>query len=171
MLSEEQTSFITKYQAWAESAARRLFWNPLAVLAQWADESGWGTSALVRVNNLGGIELPGGRGFAAYRDMPSFVAAYCQIMENDTPVLKQNPVPQDPKDVLATSDYNPNHPTYEDTISEIWNELKVNYPNLAVNFNRPQPTPQVSDLTKVIAEMQATIQQLQAEVAQLKMQG
>jgi hypothetical protein len=130
-LTQEEQSFVKKYLPWAESAARLLNWNPLAILAQWALETGWGASVLVASNNLAGIEAP--VGFRAYPNLAAFVRDYTTILLRDTPAL-QNPHNYDatPKEILSTSIYNSSDPLqqeqYADEVNAVFLMLASAYP-------------------------------------------
>lgn len=163
-LTQGQKDFVARYTPYAQIAAKRVFWNPLGFLAQWADETGWGTSPLVRSNNLGGIHS-GPNTYAAYPNLSAFADAAAQVMYRDSPALRQYPVPADPKDVLMGSSYNPNKPQYPDLISEIWNELKADYATLAVNYHKPTPPVPVEEL---VAQHNQLIQQMQSQLANLE---
>ena len=173
-LSAEQTSFVNTYAEYAKISARQVFWNPLACLADWALETGWGTAPLVKANNLAGMELANLRGFQAFPNLSAFASAYAKTLYADTPVLRQDIIPEDPAQVLNTSVYNSNvradQTAYAEKVSEIWNELKAEFPDLAVNFLRPVVHPPINEVPALISDMQTQIAKLQADIAELKAQ-
>ncbi len=82
--------FATAYLPAARTAAAALGIPASAILAQWALESGWGTSHLaIEHHNLGGIKkvssstggaYPADSGFAGYADVNGFTADYIRVL-------------------------------------------------------------------------------------------
>ena len=80
-------SFVATYRSLAGAASRALGGLAIgAILAQWAVETGWGSSALAGRHNLAGIRYYGATtggvpatnvgGFAGFRSLADFVTAY-----------------------------------------------------------------------------------------------
>lgn len=94
-MSTEVEAFLHRYGGEADTAARHTGVNRWTILAQWAVETGYGTSALaVNWHNLAGIRWYGqagtvqiggtkgkhGTGFAGYRTVDRFVTDYARVM-------------------------------------------------------------------------------------------
>lgn len=89
--------FWRAYHRYASGAFHRVNISPWVILAQWAHETGWGSSNLaVNHHNLAGIRwygrpgqdfhiggTPGkaGTGFAGFRSLDEFVDDYCYVMQ------------------------------------------------------------------------------------------
>ncbi len=83
--------FVDKYLPIAEQVQSRLGFNsPKLFLAQWALETGWGSSSLcTQYNNLAGINYNGVAcyrapgGFAGYQNLTNFVTGYLHVITLD----------------------------------------------------------------------------------------
>lgn len=93
-------AFVTAYYSYASNAFHRINVSPWVILAQWAVETGWGSSHLASLHNLAGIRWYGrpgqvaqvggdqhangspvvGTGFASYRSIGAFVDDYVHVL-------------------------------------------------------------------------------------------
>lgn len=80
-------AFVKAYKPYAVTASKKTSISYGVILAQWALESGWGTSTLaVKCHNLGGIRFYGHagttnrKGFACYPTYTAFTADYIHTM-------------------------------------------------------------------------------------------
>lgn len=84
-------TFQSTYQPQADALASATGLNPLTFLAQFANETGWGTSQLANHNNLAGItytDLTAGfgqnfGGFVAFGSLDTFVKCYLTVLSLD----------------------------------------------------------------------------------------
>jgi flagellum-specific peptidoglycan hydrolase FlgJ len=81
-------AFAARYKPAAVLASKATGVLPGVILAQWAHETGWGTSVLARkCDNMAGIRFYGHKGttnrggFACYRSMAGFVADYVHTLK------------------------------------------------------------------------------------------
>lgn len=88
--------FWRAYHRYASGAFHRLNISPWVILAQWAHETGWGSSTLAvdhhnlagirwygrpaQVEHVGGHEGKAGTGFAGYRDLDEFIDDYVYVL-------------------------------------------------------------------------------------------
>lgn len=83
--------WVERVQPYADRAAQATGLPARVILAQWALETGWGTSYLAtHDNNLGGIKYVGvpeqdysSGGFAGYRSLDRFVTDYIRVLNGD----------------------------------------------------------------------------------------
>jgi hypothetical protein len=86
--SSQQQTFVNQMLPYAQYAANQLGGgtNPgavQAILAQWADETGWGTSsAALDQNNFAGITNPNSQSYYSYSSIEDFVNAYVSTWKN-----------------------------------------------------------------------------------------
>lgn len=78
-LTSAQNAFLADYAGYAQLAAQQTGIPWETIIAQWADETGWGTStAFVAGHNFAGVS-PGGR-IATYPDVATGLAAYISTL-------------------------------------------------------------------------------------------
>lgn len=85
MMSEAHAAFFAKYAPYAVQCGAMLGVSGNVILAQWAFESGYGTShAALTKGNLAGINVPGGQGedYATYATPSDFADAYADVLSN-----------------------------------------------------------------------------------------
>jgi mannosyl-glycoprotein endo-beta-N-acetylglucosaminidase len=84
--SAQQQAFVTTYGPYANQAGSRLGIPGNLVLAQWAQESGWGTSGrAAAMGNMAGINYPGsttGTNYQSYGSPQAFTDSYVNTMSN-----------------------------------------------------------------------------------------
>ena len=114
-MTEEQ--FVARYTPYAERAAYQI--ESLTggsrpepslsnmILAQWALETGWGSSqAAEAANNLAGITGAHGQ-LAQYSSLDAFVTAYAYLMVADCPALREHAEIVSAVELFRDSDWNP----------------------------------------------------------------
>ena len=114
-MTEEQ--FVARYTPYAERAAYQI--ESLTggsqleaslsdmILAQWALETGWGSSqAAEAANNLAGITGAHGQ-LAQYPSLDAFVTAYAYLMVVDCPALREHAEIVSAVELFRDSDWNP----------------------------------------------------------------
>lgn len=79
----QQQQFVSQYGPYAAQAGAALNVNPVIILGQWANESGWGTSSAAGNNNLAGLS-PGGS-LASYESPQAFTSAYVSTIQSNFP--------------------------------------------------------------------------------------
>lgn len=94
-LSQAQQSFLDTYSAYAQLAETKTGVPWQTILAQWADETGWGQApAFANGFNFAGVS-PGGR-VAVYPDLMSGLAAYVATLTQPIYATVRNAAPQGP---------------------------------------------------------------------------
>ena len=140
--------FVDKYRTPAENAAAKLHWTTGGVLAQWALESGWGTSFYSqRGHNMAGVQNEYGQ-LILFPSIQAFVDAYVIDMRNDCPLLRHATelVNQEPLTVLGNSLYNSSIPgnqaIYASSIQKVYVEdIKPLMPTTQPEPSKPAPAP------------------------------
>lgn len=81
----QQSAFIAQMAPWAQAASSATGWNASLILAQWANETAWGT-AYSEPNNPGNIGVYSGGPHYSWSTMADGVAAYINYI-NTSPYL------------------------------------------------------------------------------------
>ncbi len=154
-MTEEQ--FVARFLPYAEEAAMAImgkaqavkFASPLpyTILAQWALETGWGSSPAAEVaNNLAGITGRHGQ-LARYESLSDFVGIYASMMLTDCPALREQDVISDPVDLFRDSDWNPSA-DYGARVQAVWQE---NIQPLLAPKDTPAPVATTTSTTEEAA--------------------
>jgi hypothetical protein len=131
--------------------------NPEDIAAQWAYETGYGTSALAKQNNYGGLTKSGG-GWASYTSIGDFVNEYVSFIKRL--VITENAQGIDFANKVQNSRYvgsdDPNkYGNYARTVNSIANNFKSFFSTVGSTVNKglqtigldPTPTPTPSPLS------------------------
>lgn len=121
-----ESDFLASHQDLAASCAGRLGIGTDVVLAQWALETGWGTSPLAQQdNNLAGIKaLFPPPEYLHFADLTAFGEQYVRTVKADCPVVRSGKLTtsSEPVEVFAGSDYAT--PQYGRQVQAVWQTIQ-----------------------------------------------
>jgi D-alanyl-D-alanine carboxypeptidase/Mannosyl-glycoprotein endo-beta-N-acetylglucosaminidase len=79
-LTSQQQQFATAMLPYAQRVSQATGVSPQVIMAQWGNESGWGTSPAAKQNNFAGIKNPQG-GYATFNNPNDFADSYIQTLQ------------------------------------------------------------------------------------------